>query len=216
MTSRWMPAWPYRMRPTIIGDDLVQIGVLEVHTGDVLAVLRNGHPVHDVLELLQPVGDVDDAVALGLELVDDTEQLVDLFGGQGGGGFIHDKDPSIRGQSLGYLHHLLLGHRQAAHRLAGVEVNLQISKNPGGLLLHLFVRQEYALAFLPSQKHILRYSEMPAHIQLLVDDGYAHTLGELGAQVAIALAEDLQLPAVTGVDAAKYFHQGGFPRAIFP
>ena len=64
-----------------VGDDLVHGGVLEVHGGDVLAVPHDADPVHNMLKLLQAVGDVDDAVAVGLKLADDAEQFVNFLGG---------------------------------------------------------------------------------------------------------------------------------------
>ena len=56
-----------------VGDNLVQGNALEVHAGDVLAVPHDGHPVHNVLQLLQAVGNVYNAAALGLQLPDDAE-----------------------------------------------------------------------------------------------------------------------------------------------
>ena len=174
------------------------------------------HPVHDVLELLQPVGDVHDAAALGFQLPNDAEQVVDLPGGEGGGGFVHDQHLGVVGQGLGNLHHLLLGHGQLAHHLPGVQVDFQLVQDAFGFGLHAGVVQLEALALFPAQEHVFRHGQVPAHVQLLVDDGHAHLLGQLGVQVPVPLPEDFQLPRVPLVDAAEHLHQGALARAVLP
>ena len=55
---------------------------------------------------------------------------------------------------------------------------------------------------------------MAAHVELLVDDGDADLLRQLGREVAVALAEDLHGAAVARIDAAQDLHQRGFARAV--
>ena len=78
-----------------VGDDLVDGGIGKVHGGDILTVAHDGHAVHDVLQFLQTVGDIHDAVVRGAQVPDDAEQVLDLARGQSGGGLIHDEDACV-------------------------------------------------------------------------------------------------------------------------
>ena len=160
------------------------------------------------------MGNVDDAAAVVPELADDPEQLIDLFGGQCGGRLIHDKHPGVDGKSLGDFHHLLLGHRQIAHRLAGGNVDAQIVQNLLCLRLHGLPIHGEALHLFPAQEHIFRHAQVGAHIQLLMDNRNTQLLRLFGTQVIVGFAEDLHCAAVSGVDAAENFHQRGFARAV--
>ena len=198
-----------------VRDDLVDGGVGEVHGGDVLAVAHDGHAVHDVLQFLQPVGDVDDAVIRGAKVPDDAEEILDLAGGERGGGLVHDEDARVHGKGLGDLHHLLLGDGQVAHDRAGGDVDFEPPQHLGGLGLHLPLAQHHAAHLLAAQEHVFGHGEVAAHVELLVDDGYARGLRLLGGEVPVGLALDLHIAAVAGVDAAQDLHQRGLARAVF-
>ena len=197
-----------------MGDDLVDGGVGEVHGGDVLAVAHDGHAIHDMLQFLQTVGDVDDAMVRGAQVPDDAEEILDLARGERGGGLIHDEDARVHGKRLGDLHHLLLGDGQIAHHRAGGDVDLEPAQHFGGLCLHLALAEHHAAHLLTAQEHVFCHGEVAAHVELLVDDGHACGLRLLGGEVAIRLALDFHVAAVAGVDAAQDLHQRGFARAV--
>ena len=162
------------------------------------------------------MGDVDDTTAVVPELTDDPEQLVDFLGGQCGGRLVHDENPGVDRKCLGDFHHLLLGHRQIAHRLAGGNVDAQIVQNLLCLRLHGLPIHGEALHLFPTQEHIFRHAQVGAHIQLLMDNSNTQLLRLFGTQVIVGFAEDLHCAAVSGVDAAENFHQCGFARAVLP
>ena len=60
-----------------------------------LAVPQNGDPVTDLIELLQKVGDEDDAHALGLQVPHQAKELLYLLLVQGGGGFVQNEDLTL-------------------------------------------------------------------------------------------------------------------------
>ncbi|MND92340.1 hypothetical protein D3C80_844950 [compost metagenome] len=59
------------------------------------AIAQHGDPVADLEDLLEAVGDVNDAATLLAQLADDHEQLLCLGVGQGVGGLVHDDDAGI-------------------------------------------------------------------------------------------------------------------------
>ena len=78
-----------------VGDDLVDGGIGKVHGGDILTVAHDGHAVYDVLQFLQPVGDIHNAMIRGAQVPDDAEQVLDFACGERGGGLIHDEDARV-------------------------------------------------------------------------------------------------------------------------
>ena len=87
------------------------------------AVAQHGDAVGEVHHLLDAVGDVDDADALGGELADDAEEALAFGRGEGGGGLVHDEDAGVEREGLGDLDELLLAHAQAGDAGVGVEVD---------------------------------------------------------------------------------------------
>ncbi|KAF5038818.1 hypothetical protein DSECCO2_550380 [anaerobic digester metagenome] len=48
-----------------------------------------------------------------------------------------------------------------------------------------------------------------------MDDGNARSLRLLGGQITVRLAKNAHFSRITGVNAAEYFHQGGFSSPVF-
>ena len=86
--------------------------------GDGPAVLEHGDPVADAADLLQAVRDVDDGDAVGGEVADDPEEVVDLVGVEGGGRLVHHDQPYVVGERPGHGDDLLLGGGEVADRAA--------------------------------------------------------------------------------------------------
>ena len=102
--------------------------------GDLLAVLEHGDGVAEVEDLLEPVGDVDDADAALGEPGDDAVEQLDLVVGEGRGGLVHLDHPGVEADRLGDLDDLLLGDAQRAHPLAGPDVgDAEVAEQVGGV-----------------------------------------------------------------------------------
>ena len=87
--------------------------------GDGAAVLEHGDPVADLADLLEPVGDVDDGDALGGEVADDAEQVLDLLLVEHRRRLVHDDEPGVVGQRAGHADDLLARGRQRADLAVG-------------------------------------------------------------------------------------------------
>ena len=59
------------------------------------AVAQHRHPVGELEHLDQPVADVDDAHAAGLQQAHDGEQALDVGLGQGRRRLVHDQDACV-------------------------------------------------------------------------------------------------------------------------
>src|SRR5699024_12117441 len=82
--------------------------------GDRAAVPHDRDGVGDAEQLVQGVGDVDDADTAGGQSPDHTEEDFDLGIGQDGAGFVQDEDAGVLQQGLGDGDLLLLGDGEMA------------------------------------------------------------------------------------------------------
>ena len=83
---------------------------------DLLAVAQHRDDVGDGLHLLEPVGNVEDRDALGLQLADEVQERRRLDRRQRGGRLVEDDDAMGNGQRAGDLRQLPLRDRQPLDR----------------------------------------------------------------------------------------------------
>ena len=83
-------------------------GLRGFHGGDMLPLAQDSHPVADLHDLVQLVGNDDNALSVFPHAAQDGKQAGDLLGGQHRGGFIQDQDVRAAVQHLDNLHRLLL------------------------------------------------------------------------------------------------------------
>ena len=129
-------------RPTIRLDDVVAGDVGGGVLADEAAVAEHRHLVGDLEQLVHLVGDVDDALALGLQRPDDLEEMLDLALGQRRGRLVHDENVGIVGDRLGDLDHLPVGDRQVAHFRFRIERNVEPLEQRLRPAAHLVVTDE--------------------------------------------------------------------------
>ena len=90
-----------------VGQGLL-VGVAGVHRADVAALAENGNAVGHLHDLVELVGNEEDALPLGGEILHDLHQLVDLLRGQHRSGLVKDQDlvvPVEHLEDLGALLH---------------------------------------------------------------------------------------------------------------
>ena len=185
-----------------VGDNIRHRRIRKVHRCDVLPISHDGHAVDDVLQLLQPVGDIHDAAAGILQTPDDAEQLVNFLRCQRRGWLVHDQDPGVDGKRLRNLNHLLLGDRKVSDCLARGDVDAQIVENPLCLRLHAAPVEYRTLVPLTPEEHVFRDAQVRAHVQLLMDDCHTQRLRLLRRQIAVFFSENFNASAVSGIHAA--------------
>ena len=197
-------------------DQLVHGHVLQVDGADVLAVADDRGALADAAQLRHAVADIHHAHALGLQPLDDLEQLVDLPLGQRRRGFVQHQDLGVEADGLGDLDHLLLGHAQLAHHGVGVQVDAQIVQDLFGFAVHHRVIDKDAALVRPPDKNVVGHAQMAAHVQLLHDDGDAELM-RFGDRVDVDLfALDKDLALVGVVYAGQNLHQRRLACAVFP
>ncbi len=99
-----------------LADQLVGGDRGRVHCVDQGSVLEDRHPVGEVEDLLEPVGDVEDRHAALPQPLDQAVQELDLLVGERGGRLVHRDDPGVMRDRLDDLHDLLSSDGQRPHR----------------------------------------------------------------------------------------------------
>ncbi|MNO65827.1 hypothetical protein D3C76_565970 [compost metagenome] len=172
--------------------------------------------IADLEDLLEAVGDVDDAAALLAQLADDHEQLLGLGVGQGIGGLVHDDDAGIERQRLGDLHHLLLADGEIPEPGVRPVFDAETGQEGAGPLAQLLVVYvAKAGARLAAEEDVGGNGELRQQVQLLVDDADPLILGVAGTLEVHRLAAIADAARIGLIDAGQHLHQGGFAGAIF-
>src|SRR5882724_1088799 len=196
-------------------DDLVDGDPFHGRGDDAAAVAEHGDAVCHLLDLLQPVGDVDHRHAAPPQATDHLEEAVHLAAGERGGRLVHDQDVRPEREGLRDLDHLLVRGTEGVHPHARVE------RQPEGLeeLLDfrphpLPVDEPPRPARLASQEDVLGDREVRHQVELLVDD--AHTRVDHGARAGAAhlLAAQPDLALVRAVDSGQDLHERGLPGPV--
>ena len=182
-----------------------------------LDIRRFGHDaVGDALQLIHSVGDVDDANAVGLQLADEGEQVVNLRICQNRGGLVQNQDLGIVvRERLGDLNHLLLGNRQGSDLCLGINGQMEAVQQLLGSAVLLGLVQENTLGGLASDVNIIRNGQVLHQVQFLMYDTDASVLCVLGAIDFDLLTEEFNGTAVLGVDTGQNLHQCGLTGAVF-
>ena len=156
-------------------DQLVVGHVGHVLGEDVLAIAHDRHPVAQLEQLLQLVGDKQYGDALALELANRGHQLLDLLLAQGGRGLVHDQQLGVQRDRLGDLHHLLQAHAQLAALDVGVHLGMtQRGQRLVRLPVHAgIVQQPARLGDLAAHEHVVHHRQHRHDVQLLIHAGDA-------------------------------------------
>ena len=197
-------------------DDLLGRCLGRGHRLDVAPVAHDRDPVGDLLELFEPVRDVDDPVASLPKVAGDPEQLVDLGVGERRGGLVHDQDVRVVGQRLRDLDHLLLGHGKPGHARARIQPDVQLLEQRRGLPVERLLVEQEPSARLPADEDVLGDRQVAHQVQLLVDDADPEVLGRPGGGDVLFLSADPDHARIAAVDPGQDLHQGGLARAVLP
>ena len=195
---------------------LLDGGLALGHLLDVLAQPHDHDPVRHGHDLVELVGDDDDALAHLGQLAHGGQQLIHLLGGQHGGGLVKNDDVRVLVQDLQDLHPLLQAHRAVLHQPAGVNVEAvplaQLLRDADG---GVPVKEKAVFPGLPAVDDVLRHGaglqqhEVLLHHADLLGDGVVR-----GAEV-LQLAVEVDLAGGGLLQSVEDLHQGGFAGAVF-
>ena len=96
-------------RPVMSCSEPLVVGLGDVECRHAFAVAQHGDAIADAADLVHAVGDVDDADAARLRLLDHREQALRFAIGERGRRLVEDQHRELGAERLGDLDHLLLG-----------------------------------------------------------------------------------------------------------
>ena len=144
--------------------------------GDV-AVAEDHDVIGEGVDLVEPVGDVDDRHASVAQAADEREQPLDLLGGERRGRFVEHQQSGRSSHRPGDLEDLTLGHTELAHRLTGVEVDVELPQDLHGTLLDGSPADEPTAAGQRAEGDVLGNRQVGSVGELLVDDPESEVAG---------------------------------------
>ena len=160
---------------------------------DGFAVAEDRDAIRDGGNLLEAVGNVDDAGAVLAEPGDDGEEPLDLALAQRRGRLVHDQDPRVGADGLGDLDDLLLGHAERLDEPVGIDrradpaEQLRRALPPG-----LPAQAAPGPAALERQRDVLGDGQVREERRLLVDGRDAEGARRVRIDVRHGLARDGQ------------------------
>ena len=183
---------------------------------DGLAVAHHRHAVGDALHLVHLVGDVDDADAMGLQVLDDGEQMFDLGLIERRRGLVHHQHFRVEREGLGDLDKLLARDREVADFSGRIDRHLHPleQRGGGGVLLRLVDEHAETAARLAADEDVLGGRHVVHQEQFLMNDADAQFLRGARSRNRDGLALDDDLASVGLDDAGEHLHQRRLAGAV--
>jgi hypothetical protein len=103
---------------------------------DHLAVAEHGVAVRDAEDLVELVADEEDGLAVGLEPLDEREELGDLVVRERGGRLVHDDDAGVDRERAGDGHEVRVGDTEVAEPRARVDGGADAGEHGAGVRDH--------------------------------------------------------------------------------
>ncbi len=196
--------------------ELVHRAVGRRQRRDVSSVAEHGDAIANRRDFLEPMRDVDDGHAGGLERPDAIEEPLDLPVGQRRRRFVHDQDARVLRERLRDLHHLLLRDAELVDERARVEVQAKHVEQAPGLGVHppVIDRAGQPAAGLAPEIDVLRDVEIRDERELLEDDGDAQVAGVGGRSQVHGRAVDEDLARVRPMRPAQDPDERGLAGAV--
>ena len=185
-----------------------------VDGADVLALAQNGHAVGDLHDLVELVGDKEDALALFRQPAHDLHELFDLLRCEHGGRLVKDEDFVVAVEHFQDLHALL--HADGDVLDLCVEIDLQ--SVAVGKLLHLLagslLLQKTELRVLRAEDDVVEHREHIDQLEVLVHHADVKRRGVVGVVDLDLLAVLFDDTLFRLIQAEENAHQRGLARAV--
>jgi hypothetical protein len=183
--------------------------------GDVGAVAHDGDAVAEAEDLVEAVGDEEDAAAGVPQAAGDGEQPLHLDTAECRRGLVHDQHAGVEGDGLGDLDDLLVGDGESLRHAVRIDRDAELVEQLLGAPAHLDAADQAEPALrLASDEDVLGHREVGEQRGLLVDDRDARGLAVGHVAEADGLSRDDELAGVGLVHPCEDLHERGLARAV--
>ena len=191
------------------------VGLGDVDGADVLALAQDGAAVSDRHDLVELMGNEEDGLSLGRQILHDLEELFDLLRRQNGRRLVEDEDLIVAIEHLEDLGALLHADRDVLDQCIGVNVQAVALGELQHLLARVHLLQKAALVRLDAEDDIVENREALDELEMLVHHADAQCICIVGV-----VDLDLNTVFLDGaflrlIQAEEHTHERGFSRAVF-
>ena len=190
-------------------------GILDVHGADVLALAEDRTAVGHLHNFRQLVGDEENALALGGQILHDGHELLDFLRRQHGGGLVENQDFIVPVQHLEDFGPLLHTHGDILNDGVGVHGQAVLLRQGHNLFPGLGLLEETALGGLRAEDDVVQNAEAFHQLEVLVHHADAQGVGVVGVMDGDGLAVLADFALLRLVETEENAHQGGFAGAVF-
>ena len=191
-------------------------GVGDVDGAHVFALAEDGTAVRHRHDLVELVGDKENGLALGGQILHDLQQLVDFLGRQHGGRLVENQDVVVPVEHFQDFRPLLHAHGNILDQRVGVHLQPVFFRQGQHLLPGLLLLQKSRFSRrLHAQNDVVQHGEAFHQLEVLVHHADAQGIGVVGIvnlHPDAVLADEALLRLIHPEEDA---HQRGFPGAVF-
>ena len=186
-----------------------------IHGADILALAQNRTAVRHGHDLVQLVGNKQDALALSLKTAHDLHQFVDFLRSQYSGGFVKNQNFIVAVQHFQDLNALLHANRDIADQCIRVYTQAVFFRKLHDLFAGDLFLQKSRFAGFHTQHDVIQHREALHQLKVLVDHADAKVVCIVGVIDLDFLAVFLDDALFRLVQAEQNTHEGGFAGAVF-
>jgi hypothetical protein len=180
---------------------------------DEFAIAQNGDAIGDGINLVEEMGDENDAEALRFESAHDVEEARDFAFIETGGGFVEDE----------HLRRYIEGSRDRNELLDcdGVvgesfgDVHIDAKALEGGVSALADAAPGDPRFRMTAETNVLGYGKIRDEVDLLINGADAEALSVGGRMGADGLSVEEDIASIAGVNASENFDESGFAGAVF-
>ncbi|MNZ63838.1 hypothetical protein D3C78_819920 [compost metagenome] len=187
----------------------------DVSGADEAAIAQHSHPVGNIIDLIEEVGDDDDADAAGAQVFQHPEQHLDLMGVKAGCRFVQHQHLAGKIDGAGNGDDLADSDGIAGKQGVDVDGKPVLGEQRLRILLHRAAVDQPEAAWLAAEKQVFGDREIFEKVHFLIDraDAKRLRLAHIGGRDFAALQKDRTAVAV--INASQDFDERRFARAVF-
>ena len=195
--------------------ELGRVEILDLSMASDLSMAQYRYPVTQLHDLVQLMGNKDDAIALVPQLLELNEQLPRFLRCQNGGGLVQNQDPHTPDQAFQQLDLLLLSYGKVPDQLIRLHVQVELVcrflGDPDGLLLI----EDRSSSGLHAQDDVLRHRQVGHLHEMLMH--HANTLCDGIQRIGnvCLFPVDINFALLMRLQSKQDFHQCRFTGAVF-
>ena len=195
--------------------ELLLVGIAGVDRTHIASLTQHGNAVRHLHDLVELVGDKEDALALRRQILHDLHQLVDLLRRQHGGRLVENQYLVVAVEHFQDLHTLLHTHGDVLDKGVGVNLQAVFLAERQYLCAGLLFLDKAHFRGLRTQNDVVQHREHVHQLEMLMNHANAKRRRYIGVGDLHFFAVLADLAGLRLIQAKEHRHQRGFSRTVF-